>query len=471
MSYLAGLCEAFDVNGHRTALIGDTGHLTYRELLNESRRLAGGLRSEGVCPGDAVAIALPNGVPFVIAYFGCMLGGYRFVPVNADLCESEKSYMVERSGARLVLDDAEMVMGVRASPDARNVPGGTDAGCIFFTSGTTGRPKGVMHRVESLLANAFAFNAAAGVDKTIRMYHALPMAYMAGFLNTLLSPLLAGGAVLLAPKFTPAAALSFWRQALEWEANSTWLTPTMAALLCRLTRDVEVAARVGETLKDIYCGTAPLEDRLRSDFRRIFHRSLRESYGMSEVLLVSVQTPHQADRQPGAGSLLPGVKLGSRDVPGYDRPELLIRSPWALQRYLTENGQCSPLTPQGDMPSGDAGCLADGQLVITGRLKDLIIRGGINISPLRIESVILKQEGVAECAVVGVPDDFWGEVTVACVVAAANAPADLSDRVRERCLRELSDGMRPDRYEFFSELPRSAVGKVRKEELRNQLQC
>jgi fatty-acyl-CoA synthase len=147
-------------------------------------------------------------------------------------------------------------------------------------------------------------------------------------------------------------------------------------------------------------------------------------------------------------------------------PELLVRSPWLLQRYLTQDGECSPLTAQGALPTGDTGSLADGQLTITGRLKDLIIRGGFNVSPVRIESVIMAEDGVADCAVIGVPDDFWGEVTVACLVAGSNSQPDLVDRVRGRCLRELSGGMRPDRYEFFPRLPRTVTGKVRKNELR-----
>lgn len=463
---LDGLVEALDRNAHRTALVWNSGTLTHGELIDQSRRLAGWIASRGVDVGDTVAIDLPNGAPCVVAYFGCLLGGYRFVPVPTDLTEDDRAYVIERSGALLVVDDPEVVMGAQVPADGTNSPAGVDAGCVFFTSGTTARPKGVMHRVESLLANAVAFNSAAGIDETVRSYHALPMGYMAGFLNTVLSPLLAGGTVLLAPKFTPATALDFWPRALAWDANSTWLTPTMAALLCRLARDVDAAARVGQAMKNIYCGTAPLPDPVRSDFRRLFGCALRESYGTSEALLVSVQTPEQAGGQTGAGSLLAGVELASREAAGQGGPELLVRSPWLLQRYLTQDGECSPLTAQGALPTGDTGSLADGQLTITGRLKDLIIRGGFNVSPVRIESVIMAEDGVADCAVIGVPDDFWGEVTVACLVAGSNSQPDLVDCVRGRCLRELSDGMRPDRYEFFPRLPRTVTGKVRKNELR-----
>jgi acyl-CoA synthetase (AMP-forming)/AMP-acid ligase II len=118
------------------------------------------------------------------------------------------------------------------------------------------------------------------------------------------------------------------------------------------------------------------------------------------------------------------------------------------------------------MPTGDVGELVEGQLVITGRLKDLIIRGGINISPKRIESVIMKERDVVECAVIAVPDDFWGEIPIACIVAAQDHEPDLADRVRSRCLRELGEGMRPDGYEFLTALPKSATGKVRKHRLR-----
>lgn len=460
------LAESFRRNATRAAVRWDDGEFTYDRLLEEARRLAGWLNSRGVDSGAAVAIDLPNGPAFVVAYFGCIFGGYRFVPVNGDSSAKDRAYIVARSGAELVLDDPDVVMKAESRSSPQRFAEDGDAGCIFFTSGTTGRPKGVLHDVATMIANAGAFNALAGLDHTVRMHHVLPMGYMAGFLNTLLCPLVAGGTVQLGPRVSPASALGFWAKPLEWEANCLWLTPTIAALLCRLARDPEINALVSETMANIFCGTAPLPDRVRSEFRRVFGRSLRHSYGMSEVLLVSAQTPQQADNGAGSGSLIPGIRVDAREVPGHRMQELVIRSPWVLRCYLDEEGESSPLTSDGAMPTGDTGGVVDGQLMIDGRMRDLIVRGGINISPARIEAVILAEDGVSECAVVGVPDDFWGETVVAWVVASAPGPPDLPERVRHRCRSELGEGMRPDRYEFVAALPKSATGKVQKHQLR-----
>lgn len=449
--------------------MGDGWSLTYGVLLAEARRLAAWLAFRGLGPGASVAIVLPNGHAHAVAYLACLFGGFRFVPISVESSSQEKGYIVSRSGAELVLDDPELVLNAVAEGRAGDFADNPDGECVFFTSGTTGRPKGVVHRVESLIANAAAFNAATGIDESVRMYHVLPMSYMAGFLNTMLSPLLAGGTVLFGPRFSPASAPAFWNRPLHWEANTLWLTPTLAALLCRLNRDPDVAAAVGRTMNRVFCGTSALPDEVRREFRRVFGVPLRESYGMSEVLFVSVQSTEQADAGAGSGSLLPGVEITVRPNAEYDNPELFVRAPWALRRYLIEEGEFCPLTADGAMPTGDAGEVVDGQLRIRARLKDLIIRGGLNISPVTVEAVIAREAGVSGCAVIGLPDDFWGEIMVACIVAAPDGPPDLLERIRGRCARELGEGMRPDRYELLAELPRSDTGKVQKHRLADVL--
>jgi acyl-CoA synthetase (AMP-forming)/AMP-acid ligase II len=447
------------------ALITDERSFSYAELYAHAAGIRDWLKDQGCRAGDTVALRLSNGCFFAAAYLACILGCYRMVPVNPELNPDDQCYIIDRMAARFVVEDGATLASLPAtakdSPNFNYPPGAVAA--VFFTSGTTGRPKGVCHTLEALVGNAVTFNQCMGLDVNTRLYHCLPMAYMAGFLNTLLSPWLAGGTVLLGPRFRPAEALQFWHRPLEWHANTVWFTPTLAALLVRLNRDPDIASKVSSRLKHVFCGTAPLPAPVRQDFRATFGCSLQESYGMSEVLLVSAQTRAEANTNIDVGHLLPGVCASFRDVTDRRDKELVINTPYALVGYLLEDSETSPLLENGGMPSGDMGRMEGDALVITGRLKDLIIRGGLNISPVAVEDTLLRESGVQEAAVVGVPHEFWGESIVACLVASEGVNTEaVQENLRFRCVKELGEGMRPDRYIWLDTLPRSSSGKVQK---------
>lgn len=191
---------------------------------------------------------------------------------------------------------------------------------------------------------------------------------------------------------------------------------------------------------------------------------------MSEVLLVSAQTRDQAIKGAGVGCVLPGLSIRERDAQGVAEKELMIHTPWALKSYICEEGEVSPLLQDGSIPSGDLGVIIDGQLTITGRLKDLIIRGGLNVSPVSIEDVLSREPGVDEVSVVGIPHEFWGEIIVACLVARhGHSPSFLQTILEERSKQYLSEGMRPDKYIWLKKLPHTSSGKIEKHFLRKEL--
>ncbi len=472
MSASEQLNRIFAARWNAPALICDERGFTYGELHAQAAGMAAWLAARGCRAGDNVALRLPNGWPFAAAYLACLLGRFRIIPVNPELNPGDQAYILARTQPRIVLEDADLLAGLPASPGtepAFDYPAGAVA-AVFFTSGTTGRPKGVCHTLDALAGNVVAFNQSLGLDAGTRLYHMLPMAYMAGFLNTLLSPWLAGGVVLLGPRFRPADAPLFWQRPLAWNANAIWLTPTLAAMLARMSRDAETARQVGASLRQVFCGTAPLPEATRAAFRATFGCDLQESYGMSEVLLVAAQTRAEAARGTGVGRLLPGVAATFRAAPELNAQELVIHTPWALTGYLLEQGEGSPLLDDGGMPSGDLGEVVDGHLAITGRLKDLIIRGGLNVSPAAVEDALLRQPGILEAAVVGVPHSFWGESIIACLVAEAGQDtATLQTALQARCHAELGEGARPDRYLWLDALPRASTGKIQKYLLRERL--
>jgi len=465
MTAAAQINQAFSEHWLKTALITDERSFSYRELYAHASAIRRWLENQGCQSGATVALRLPNGWPFAAAYLACMLGCYRLVPVNPELNKDDQRYIIERIGASIVIEDEPVLTSLLpVLSDAPNFNNrNLEVAAVFFTSGTTGRPKGVCHTLQGLVGNVIAFNQSQGLDSNTRLYHVLPMAYMAGFLNTLLSPWLAGGSVLLGPRFRPAEALQFWKRPLAWGANAIWLTPTLAAVLVQMNRDQNIAHKLSTSMRHIFCGTAPLPILVRESFRATFGCSLQESYGMSEVLLVSAQTPTEAATQINAGRLLKGVHATFRFIPENREYELVIRTPYALTSYLLEDGHSSPLLDNGAMPTGDVGQVVDDALIITGRLKDLIIRGGINISPVAVENVLQRELGVKEVAVVGLPHGVWGESIVACLVAEDGFNVEeLKVKLHLRSTKELAEGMRPDRYVWLSDLPRASTGKVQK---------
>ena len=472
MNASAQMNQVFEVHWSQPALITDERTFSYAELYAHAAGIRNLLLKQGCQAGDTIALRLPNGWVFAAAYLACILGQFRLVPVNLELNSDDQSYILKRVSARVVLEDESVLASqpvvTEDFPSFDYPPRVITA--VFFTSGTTGRPKGVCHTLDALVGNAVAFNQMMGLDSNTRLYHCLPMAYMAGFLNTLLSPWMAGGTVLLGPRFRPVDALQFWQRPLAWGANSIWLTPTLAAILVRMNRDADIADKVSGSLRHIFCGTAPLPIAVRKSFRATFGCSLQESYGMSEVLLVSAQTRTEADTSNNVGCLLPDVHAAFRAVTGRGEMELVIHTPYALTSYLLEDGETSPLLADGGMSSGDVGRMDDNALVITGRLKDLIIRGGLNVSPVAVENVLLREPGVQEVTAIGLPHDFWGESIVACLVADVGVDIDLlQTNLRLRCAKELGEGMRPDRYVWLEALPKSSTGKVQKHVLVEQL--
>jgi long-chain acyl-CoA synthetase len=442
--------------------------ITYGQALWAARELAISWKKEGAKTGDAVALVLNNNLTFPCCYLACMVGGFVAVPVNPELGTDMVSSILALVRPRITIDQPpsiELSGRVVSDFEADAVP--EQCGAIFFTSGTTGRPKGVRHTWSSLIGNAFAFNQAMGIGPDARMCHVLPMAYMAGFLNTVLSPLAAGGTVLIGQRFSPTSVLHFWQQEACRHANIMWLTPSIAAALIGMVRAHDAALAAAQHFRTILCGTASLPFKIRTEFRSLFGRALQESYGTSELLLISAQSYEEADGlMQHVGSPLPQLDLKFRKFENA-QDEILVRSPFALLNYLTEEGLLSVADAAGYVSTGDSGALRNGALYITGRIKDLIIRGGVNVAPILIEDTIRQISGVGDVAVVGVPHDFWGEAIVAYVEPVPGSTAEqIESAIRQLCRTRLARAHQPDRIAFIAKLPRASNGKVQKHALR-----
>jgi len=453
----------------KEAVICDNAVLTYRELARKSFILVDLFAKQGVKCGQRVAIKLPNGIDFVLCYFAGIFGGITVIPINLNSPIEDINYILEVAKPDLIIDEDKMLEYPIDTEDEFSLSiksCNESIASIFFTSGTTNKPKGVCHSFESLVSNVFAFNKLTGLNSSIRMMHVLPMGYMAGFLNTILSPILAGGTVVVAPQFNARTALNFWYSAMKQDINAIWLTPTMAALLVRLCRSASVTKWTEKKLKKVFVGTDSLPEVTKNLFQKKFGVVCLESYGMTEALLVSCEVSNRDQKYGTVGKLLPEIKI--KTIDNGNKKEILIKTPFALNGYLSPDSKLVSPFKKSWLSTGDSGWLDDNQLVITGRIKDIIIHGGVNISPLAVEEVILRYNGVQDVAVIGVPHDILNEEVVAFVIMDSGVEFDKLD-IQAYCRKYLHHDAVPTQIKAVNVFPESSTGKIKKQLLLDSL--
>ncbi len=352
------------------------------------------------------------------------------------------------------LPSADPSWALDASPD--------DPALLLFTSGSTGVSKGVLQSHRGLAANAAGVLAHTGLTPADRLLHLMPMVHTNGINNQLIVPLLAGASVFVAPRFRADDMPSTFDRVRPTIVTGV---PTMYARMLPLTFGPEGL----EALRMLRCGSAPITTELHRRIEAKFGRPLVVSYGLSEATCTSTMNPPDARRIGSVGTPLAGqhVFVAGPDGAPIDEPdrdgEICIAGPGLMLGYLTDASHGEPEPPGPVVRTGDLGRFdADGFLSITGRLKDVIIRGGENLAPQLIENVLCETAGVAACCVVGRPDDDLGEVPVAYVVRARDATGESLDAdVLARAVTErLSRIHRPAAFFFVDALPENAVGKV-----------
>ena len=317
--------------------------------------------------------------------------------------------------------------------------------CIVYSAGTTGEPKAVVHSIKDLVMNAQEFGKLFAIDNKNTFYNMLSLTYLGGFYNLLILPYVLSSCVVLTQAFDPKLSLNFWEVIIRNNVNTLWLVPSIMSILLEIDRSVDGKNYCKENIKLALAGTAPLPIQLKKDFEKEYGIKIFENYGLSETLFISSET-QQYNKYGSVGKLLSGVEVKIVDKDGVLLPtdqegEILAKTPYLMREYHgnTEEFQ-QKFSTQTWFETGDLGKMdRDGFLYITGRKKDLIIRGGINISPAAIENVIHSHENVLECAVVGIPHKIQGEEIIAVVRVDKNRNfSTIKDELVEICKNELS---------------------------------
>ena len=493
------LPRAFHQTAQRTperiALTIDDETATHGELDRRAARVGGWLREQGLDPGERVLLSGGNSLDFVVAYLGVLRAGGVVVLAGAGLTESELRHLVQDGGAAYALaqgdaldrlsavarEDTTLRSVVALGEGASDVPSlqravdegeplepgdaGDDVAMLAYTSGTTGQPKGVPLTHANLLSSIRAVMGAWRWEADDVLVHALPFSHQHG-LGGVHATLLSGSRTVVHGRFDPAMLCA----AIESEKASVLFA--VPAMYEKLVAWEGIEEANFSTLRLPIAGSSALSPALARKVSSLLGRDVLERYGSTESGL-SVSNPYDGPRRFGTVGLpLPGTELsivdseGRGTEPGNDG-EVVLRGPQVFSGYwnLPEATEES-FRAEGWFRTGDVGRVdpEDGYLTITGRLKEMIISGGLNVYPREVELVLEDHPAVEGAAVVGVPSDRWGEEVVAFVVLTEGEEVD-EDKLSAHAREHLSAYKCPKKVFVVRELPRNEVGKVLKDEL------
>ena len=497
------------VDPDREALVGGDRRYSYAGLDAEADVAAAALARLGVGAGNRIGVCLPNSTAIVVAFHGAMRLGTVWVGVNRVLAPSEKVVLLNDAQVTVVLCDGEtadalgsvrhrlpsvehivvagegpgdewssMVAAARGGRFERPAVDPFAPAAIAYTSGTTGSPNGIVHSQHNLLVPGAAIVASRSYGPDLRKGDCLSLTIVNLLVLSTLLVAQAGGCSIVT-EARDAAGLARW---IDAEKVTTW--NGVPAMLYDLVNAADVEPSQLASLNEVWSGGARCPDALLEAFAARFGCPVHTTYGLTEApTVVSIEPRGQAHVTGGSGRALPHLSVtvrdpGGRELAPGESGEICVGGsaspPWAgvyrpMLGYWGKPEALSTVVRDGVLHTGDLGTLdTDGNLYVRDRIKLLIVRGGANVYPAEVEQVVEELDGVAACAVLGVPDERLGE-RVAAVVEAAEGHAPTAQEIVDHCTGRLARYKIPERFAFVSRLPRNAMGKVRRDRLSGEL--
>ncbi|MEZ5925881.1 MAG: AMP-binding protein [Hyphomicrobiaceae bacterium] len=475
----------------KTALIHDGRSLTYAELKERIDHTAWNLHAAGVGYGDRFAVFAESCPDILISYYAASKIGAVMVPINPNMTAAEVGHAATHCEANLLYhDDAVASTAAQALPGTKlrpladlSKPGhaadvgedpriDADDDCVIvYTSGSTGTPKAIVlsHRSQTGVLASLA--EMWGITESDTTLVGLPLGYLYGLSTAATTQLACGGTVALMRRFHPGKALEAF---VASRATVYQGVPTMFSMMLDYAEqqrlDIDLSG-----VRVLICAGAPLPEELKSRFATRFGKEIQNYYALSECTPVfGFYASDPVPPPPGAaGKLAPGSSARILDADGRECPagtpgELLVRAAATMKRYHKDPDNTRAVLVDGWIRTGDIATKdQNGFYAITGRLKDIIIRGGANISPAEVEGVLARHPAVQEVAVIGMPDRIFGEVPVAFVVSRAGRTVTVDELVTFAA-EVLADFKIPRQMRFVDELPLGQTGKVDRKALRSR---
>ena len=464
--------------------------ISYGTMQARARAFAALLDAHGVAGGEIVSFMLPNGAAAAMVFLAAMYAGRIVSPLSLIASERDIEHTLSHSGTRLAFvanehaDRVRVIARRAALPvsvvatdvDSLELPGepdaplptiaANDAAMLMYTSGTTGMPKGALLSHANMIAAGRAVSDWQQLTPADRVLSSLPLYHINGQCIGTIAPLVSGGSIVMPHRFSASG----WWPLVE-RYRPTWLNfvPTIIAYLLH---GPDLTASQADAARGVRYGrsaSAPLPPDQHREFERRFGISVIEAMGLTESASVAFCNPLDPSKRKYGSPGLP-VAMDARVVApdgavlgNGERGEIELRgSNVMVGYYKAPEATAAAIRPGGWLATGDIGYRDDdGYYFITGRLKELIIKGGENIAPREIDEALLRHPAVLEAAAVGVPDADYGQQILACVVLKAGASCT-EDALREHCLRELGRFKTPRYFRFVDELPKGPSGKVQR---------
>ncbi len=485
---------------------------TYAEFDSVVNRTANMLSANGIGKGDVVSLLLPNSAEYVIAYFACWKIGALAGPVNSLLKTEEIEWVVRNSESKLILSEPSALADGHLG---NNVPiitswppadaGGSgqlgdvdidtdDDAIIIYPSGTTGKPKGCLLTHGNLIANARQIAEWMGFGPDDRLLTVMPLFHMNAVSVTTMTALYAGGSTVVSHKFSSSR---FWEIIEKYRITSFGSVATMLSmLLAKSEPPASAGGRViagdatstqpnnveshsafvppanagGSALRFAMCGSAPVPTEVLRKFEETFGCLVIEGYGLSESTCRSTFNPPNTNRRPGScgkpiGNEMKIFNEQNEELPDGELGEIVLRGPNIFKSYFKNAEATEKAFAGGWFHTGDIGYRdADGFFYIADRKSDMIIRGGENIYPREIDDLLYTHPAIAEAAVIGVPDELYGEEVAAFVVLNNNEIMTEAEII-DFCKQRAADYKCPKTVHFVSDIPKGPTGKLLKREL------
>src|SRR5688572_30586640 len=489
---LLGLIQA--IPAEQTAVVAPEQNirLTYGGLRKQIQAVAEALAASGVNRGDRIGIALPNGLPNIVTFLAASLAGTA-APLNPSYKEEEFRFYLEDTNAKVLVLPPDGLDEARQAAVARNVPilivdmdasgnvslrdvtgrkpvaapDSDDVALILHTSGSTGRPKRVPLSHANLAISAGNVARSYALSSSDVSLCVMPLFHVHGLVASTLATLSTGGTVVVPTKFSP---LSFWQTAKEHGATWYSAVPTIHQLLLARVKKDSPRPAGAENLRFIRSCSASLPPQVMHDLEAAFGAPVLEAYGMTEAAhQMSTNPLPPAPHLPGSVGIGTDVKITIRNadgqvLPAGERGEVCIFGPNVITGYENNAEANATAFFEGSwFRTGDQGMLDEnGYLTLTGRLKEMINRGGEKISPREIDEVLLGHPSVAEAVCFGTPHPTWGEEVAAAVqLKEPKEPVSEADLLAF-CKERLADFKRPKKIHITDAIPRTATGKIQR---------
>tara|TARA_Y100001970_G_scaffold52328_1_gene66114 strand:+ start:15916 stop:17310 length:1395 start_codon:yes stop_codon:yes gene_type:complete len=413
------------------------------DLLKKIKKIQSFFKKKNLKKNDLILVDLPNSIEFIAIYFACIFSKISIVPLSKALSEDQKNYIKKFCRPNLILKTNFL----QCSNNKINIKRKFNKNyAIFFTSGTTSKPKGVCHTFDNLIDNAIVFNNFTHIKKKLNFLHFLPMGYMAGFLNSILCPLLAESNLFLIKNYNINTSMKFFELLKNYKINYFWATPSLIDFLNKLSCNKNLLKKVKSNLKMIFVGTAPFPKKLNNDFYKKLKVKCLESYGSTEQLLISTNSTNFKIYK--SGKILPSIKYELTN-----QNEIIINSRFTFDGYLKKYNEVeirkSKIFETGDLAKVNQ----KNYLEIIGRKKNIIIKNGINYSPKYYEEKIENFKSVNRAIVLGVNDKSLNQKIFVIIEPKNKINLQFIKNKIEVSFKEIDDVI------FLKKIPLTNIGK------------